>query len=62
MDKNNFDLDKIKAAADELGIELTVNSDNPGIHFMSEEGEILHSLSCDRFEELVEEVFGFKFK
>ncbi|MFJ8528694.1 hypothetical protein [Bacillus sp. NPDC094106] len=37
MDNKMFDLEKVITTAKEMGIEVKVNSSNPGFHFVSED-------------------------
>lgn len=48
-----FDLEKILAAAEELGFEIEVNSKNPGIHYVFED-ETIQSISYDEIRESLE--------
>ncbi|PGM61418.1 hypothetical protein CN947_13465 [Bacillus cereus] len=52
-----FDLNKIMAAADELGIELKRNSSNPGFHFVSPD-DTVRSVTYDTLERVVAQKFN----
>lgn len=40
-----FKDERIKKAAEKLGLDVEVNSENPGFHFENEDGEIIHAKS-----------------
>ncbi|HDR7922098.1 TPA: hypothetical protein QCY49_000025 [Bacillus paranthracis] len=39
MENKMFDVEKVIATAKEMGMDVEINSDNPGFHFISENKE-----------------------
>lgn len=47
-----FDVNKIKSAAEQLGLEIEFDTENPGMQFITPDGQVEHYLFSDLRSEL----------
>lgn len=56
-----FDKEQIKKSAEELGLEIEFDSDNPGIHSVDKEGN-LYTITFDMLMDSFNDVFSKSYK